>query len=71
MALSGDRYKLISVDGGKKWMLFDLIDDPGESVDLAARKPEIVESMRVELEKWIRSCDRSAAGEDYDHSRSG
>jgi len=56
MALTGDRYKLISVDGGRRWMLFDLIEDPGESHDLAAQQPERVRTMRAKLEEWIKSC---------------
>jgi arylsulfatase A-like enzyme len=65
MALCDDRYKLISVDGGRRWMLFDLIDDPAESSDLAAKQPERVQRMKITLKKWIESCDRSERGEDY------
>jgi len=65
MTLCDDRYKLISVDGGSRWMLFDLIDDPGESRDIAAEHPQRVQSMRTTLEKWIESCARSARGEGY------
>lgn len=65
MALCDDRYKLISVDGGSRWMLFDLIEDPGESRDIAAEQPQHVQSMRMTLQKWTESCALSARGEDY------
>jgi arylsulfatase A-like enzyme len=65
MSLVDDRYKLLSVNGGKRWMLFDLNTDPGEANDLAADQPVRVTEMRKELETWIESCARSAAGVDY------
>jgi len=65
MALCDDRYKLISVDGGRRWLLFDLNQDPGESNDLAGEQPERARRMRMTLEKWIESCARSERGEDY------
>jgi len=64
-AICDDRYKLISVDGGDRWRLFDLIADPGETNDLAEKQPERVRSMRTVLENWIESCERSERGEDY------
>ena len=33
MVLCDDQYKLISVDGGQHWRLFDLIQDPAEAKD--------------------------------------
>jgi arylsulfatase A-like enzyme len=65
VALSDNRYKLISTDNGKSFMLFDLLDDPGETRDLAATRPEIVRSMRAILDQWRASCKRSLAGMDY------
>jgi arylsulfatase A-like enzyme len=65
MALCDDRYKLLSVDGGVSWRLFDLIDDPAEANDLAERHPDRVQQMKTTLEDWIDSCDRSQRGEDY------
>ena len=35
MALADENYKLLSVKGGKEWMLFDLEKNSGESTDLA------------------------------------
>ena len=66
VALTDNRYKIISTDGGKTYMLFDLVADPGEKTDLAPQKPEVVESMKAVLEPWRSSCKRSLAGSDYD-----
>ena len=65
MALVDENYKLISVNGGKRWMLFDLRSDPGEVKDLASVQPDRVSRMRKALEAWVESCSRSAAGSDY------
>ncbi len=65
IALTGTRYKLYSSNGGKTYALYDLIDDPGETSDLAENKPEVVATMRRMLEKWRESCSDSLAGEDY------
>lgn len=76
VALVDNRYKLIKPSGGKKkqkgppaqdgFMLFDLVEDPGETNDLATQRPEIVEAMKKTLSEWQASCRASAAGEDYD-----
>ncbi|MCD6201003.1 MAG: sulfatase-like hydrolase/transferase [Bacteroidales bacterium] len=58
MALEGRRYKLISMDNGRSFQLYDLTDDIDEIHDLSAEKPEIVESMKKELFEWIRSCKK-------------
>ncbi|MBT5020348.1 MAG: sulfatase-like hydrolase/transferase [Planctomicrobium sp.] len=60
-----DQYKLFSPDQGKTWELYDLIKDPVEQTDLAAMQPELVQSMKSELEDWIRSCSASDKGKDY------
>jgi arylsulfatase A-like enzyme len=65
VALTDNRYKIISQDGGETCMLFDLVADPGEQVDLAERYPEIVLSMKKMLETWRASCKESLAGKDY------
>ncbi len=64
-ALSDNRYKIWSKDGGKSFALFDLIDDPGEKHDLAKEHPEITDRMITTLEAWQASCRASDAGEDY------
>jgi arylsulfatase len=65
VSLTGNCYKIYSGDRGKTYMLFDLIKDPGETRDLAAEKPQLVQSMKTTLAKWRRSCKDSLAGKDY------
>jgi arylsulfatase A-like enzyme len=65
MALVSNEYKLLGLDGGASYQLYDLINDPGESEDLASGKPEVVADMQEQLEEWMRSCARSAEGTDY------
>lgn len=65
LALSDDQYKLISVDGGQRWFLFDLTEDPGESNDLSESQPERVAKMKAALMKWGESCKQSEQGKDY------
>ena len=52
-ALSDDQYKLFSSDGGVSWELYDLLDDPSETHDVAASHTERLEGMKVQLEAWI------------------
>jgi arylsulfatase A-like enzyme len=65
VSLTDNRYKIYSNNKGKTYMLFDLINDPGETEDLATKKPEVLQSMRAKLEQWRKSCKDSLAGKDY------
>ncbi len=65
LALSDNRYKIISTDGGKSYQLFDLLADREERNDLAQDKPDIVARMKEELGRWRESCRQSLAGKDY------
>ena len=65
VSLTDNRYKIYSDDKGKTYMLFDLIDGPAETENLAAQKPQIVETMKKTLENWRASCKDSLAGKDY------
>jgi len=65
VSLTGNRYKIYSKDNGKTYMLFDLLDDPGENKDLAEEKPQVLQSMKTALAKWRESCKDSLAGKDY------
>ena len=65
ISLTGNRYKIYSSDKGKTYNLFDLLEDPGETKDLAAEKPQILQSMKNMLIKWRKSCQDSLAGKDY------
>ncbi|MEJ2701445.1 MAG: sulfatase-like hydrolase/transferase [Sedimentisphaerales bacterium] len=66
VSLTDNRYKIYSSDKGSNYMLFDLPEDPGETRDLAAEKPQIVEAMKTKLDKWRASCKDSLAGKDYE-----
>ena len=65
LALTGNRWKLISRDRGKTWMLFDLIEDPSEKTDLSRKHPDRVRTMAAALKAWTESCSRSLEGKDY------
>lgn len=62
-AWSDNRYKLLSGKDGKE--LYDLTADLGETKNLAAEKPEVVEKMSNALDAWKESVERSKAGGDY------
>lgn len=65
VALIDNRYKLISQDSGETYMLFDLTDDPGETLDIAHQNPEVVRTMKITLDRWRASCKLSFEGSDY------
>jgi arylsulfatase A-like enzyme len=65
VSLTDNHYKIYSKDDGKTYMLFDLLEDPGETKDLAAKEPHILKTMKQKLEKWRVSCKESLAGKDY------
>lgn len=65
ISLTDNRYKIYSSNKGKTYALFDLLEDPGETKDLAAEKPQIMQSMKATLVKWRKSCQNSLAGKDY------
>lgn len=65
MAWIEDDHKLLSLDDGNQWSLFNLKDDPAEQNDLSADYLDKVDDMRNQLAIWQESCRKSAAGEDY------
>ncbi|NNC87972.1 MAG: sulfatase [Akkermansiaceae bacterium] len=48
-------WKLIFYFEDRRVELYNLIEDPGEQSDLAARHPDRVESMRRELQLWLKN----------------
>jgi arylsulfatase A-like enzyme len=64
-ALTGNRYKLISTDSGSTWELYDLVDDPSETTDIAAANTQLVNEMRTTFLDWQASCTASREGNDY------
>jgi hypothetical protein len=63
--LTDNRYKLITIDDGSYYMLFDLIKDPAETRDIADENPKIVRKMKTALKRWHKNCKSSLVGEDY------
>jgi len=53
----GERYKLYR-NGNSDWQLYDIINDPAESTDLAAQQPDLVEAMAKEFDAWYASVER-------------
>lgn len=58
------QYKLVVGIGNNQAPpeLYDLLNDPYETNDLAERSPEIVQQMKAALTAWIQSCNHSSAG---------
>ena len=65
LALIDNRYKLISRLDDSQDMLFDLIEDPGETKNLVGDEPQVAEAMRKQLTEWRASCETSLRGDDY------
>ncbi|MEN8193213.1 MAG: sulfatase-like hydrolase/transferase [Bacteroidota bacterium] len=65
LALIDDKYKIISVDKGNSFMMYDLKKDPGEQTDIKSDHPELFEKMKEELSAWQKSCNKSLQGKDY------
>jgi arylsulfatase A-like enzyme len=64
-AVQTARHKLLSLDSGQTWALYELLDDPKEEKDLAAAQGALVSELRGRLDKWRESCVASAQGVDY------
>jgi len=65
-ALTEQRYKLYRGKGkNAAYELYDLLEDPGEQNNLAAKHPDVVDRMSTTLSAWIESCQRSDAGKDH------
>jgi len=64
-ALIGDRFKIYSMDKGNSFSMYDLMDDPGEQMDIASEKENIFTAMVGEWLDWKQSQEKSASGFDY------
>jgi arylsulfatase/uncharacterized sulfatase len=68
-ALFQGRSKLTRIDpphGDKKWRLYDLLADPGETKDLAAARPARFESMLADYQAWAGAYHVIAIPDDDD-----
>ncbi len=56
-------------DNGKvpvaTYELYDVVEDPGQTKNIAQQHPQVVNRMKVSLQRWVASCRRSEAGKDY------
>ena len=59
------QYKLISVDMGETFELYDVINDPEEQRNIALENKQLVDEMKQDLFSWINSVDDSRTGGDY------
>ena len=60
-----NQYKLISVDNGENFELYNLINDRSEKENIIQKEPEIATKMKNELFNWLRSVENSKKGMDY------
>lgn len=59
------QYKLISTDDGFTYELYNLLTDSAEKNNIASSHGEIVNNMKSDLSKWIKSVNNSRTGGDY------
>ena len=59
------QYKIYSSNDGIHYELYDLLNDPYETSDIASSQSDRVDTMKAALEVWIDSCIKSEKGEDY------
>lgn len=64
-AIHSEQFKLISIQNGARWELYDLLEDPSESRNIASEHPLKMRALREQLLAWIQSCKNSNAGKDY------
>lgn len=77
-AIIDDRYKLIVDQSGRHRYekrtltpvstdvtLFDLLEDPAETTNLASSKPEVVKKLTRQLRIWQASVEKSMTGAEY------
>ncbi len=67
VALSDNRFKLIGRESSNEhdWELYDLIQDPSETTNVAGTHSAVVKRMVAALRTWQRSCAASDRGDDY------
>lgn len=65
MSWVNHQHKLISVDNGASFELYDLLNDPSENNNIAEGKGELVKEMKKELKRWMNSVQNSRTGGDY------
>jgi arylsulfatase A-like enzyme len=65
-ALVDNDYKLVATDWTKdQYELYHLVNDPTESNNIAAKYPDLFNSMQAGFKRWNLSVENSIAGKDY------
>ncbi|MCY4254416.1 MAG: sulfatase-like hydrolase/transferase [Flavobacteriaceae bacterium] len=64
-SLMSENHKIYSDDGGKTFELYDISEDPAESINMAASHPDKFEEMVTEWHRWKTSQEASANEADY------
>lgn len=59
------QHKLISVDEGKTFELYDLLNDPQEQSDILQANQDLATKLRADLAEWMSSVNDSRTGGDY------
>lgn len=64
-SIRNSKYSLISPDGSAKpnWQLYDLENDPSQTKNIAASKPEVVQQLSASFEKWWASVQPELVNE--------
>lgn len=58
-------YKLISIDKGESFELYNLLKDKEEKHNIIAENKQLAAEMKSQLLAWVESCKRSEEGADY------
>lgn len=51
------QYKLISLDKGKTFELYDILNDPSEKNNIIESSPELRDELKADLDKWLESVE--------------
>jgi uncharacterized sulfatase len=70
LAIREGRWKLLCEYDGKKPRLFDLVQDPAETTNLAEQQPQLVQRLTAALLAWHRSMPPDK-GDSYAHAAVG
>ena len=70
-AIRSGRYKLLVTYEDDRSYLYDLEEDPGESRDLAAARPELTQDLRRRLRRALEGAEFPVSNAAHDPARSG
>lgn len=64
-ALIGNQYKIYRPEEDSLFELYDIVNDAGETKNLASEKPEKLKELETVWKDWKKSQNNSAKGNDY------